>query len=90
MVPGVRSDGDVNSLDGATGGAAAGAGALSGGLAWSSIAGGADGITGGADRAGGVGWASAGSDIDAASMAPRMISQGLTAGSPVLLVGPPS
>jgi hypothetical protein len=58
LVTGVRSDGDVSSLDGGTGGATPGNGAPSDGLALSNIggdrAGGAGLITGGADLTGGV------------------------------------
>jgi hypothetical protein len=51
------------------------------------MAGGAEGMIGGVDLAGGVDCAPTGSDDDTASMAPRMISQSLTAHSPVLDVG---
>ena len=56
-MPGVRSDGDVSSLDGGTGGADCGTSAPPnvGGLALSSIGGGPTGRGGGgADVAGGV------------------------------------
>jgi hypothetical protein len=84
-VPGVRSDGVANSLDGATGGAIPGAGTapIDGGLAVSSMGdAGAGRIGGGADRAGGTDCACAASDADAATTPARMIAQSFTARSP--------
>lgn len=81
-MPGVRSDGDVNSLEGATGGAMPGAipPPIDGGRAVSSMGdAGAGRITGGAARVGGVDCALAGGDDDTPSTAPRTISQSLTA-----------
>ena len=93
-VPAVRSDGDVNSLDGATGGAAPGAALRSDGWAarasGTGRAGGAGRITRSALTPSGVDCARAGSDDATASTAPRTIGQDLTARSPVLYARPSS
>src|SRR5262249_61422394 len=80
-VPGVRWDGEINSLDGASGGAAcgtAGTAPIDGGLTVSSMGGGAARGSG-ATLGDGVVCALAGGDDDPARTAPRTISQSLTA-----------